>query len=95
MLQCPPSHDLVPPNHSPLSPTRQLLTYGERESPDDICAKIDAVTPEDILRVGQRLIASEPSFVTFGDLENSHMPPYDLVCQALALGRKEKGGGSE
>ena len=82
VLQCPPSHDLVPPNHSPLSPTRQLLTYGERESPDDICAKIDAVTAEDIMRVGRRAIASNPTVVGYAN-DLSHMPAHQLFVDAL------------
>jgi processing peptidase subunit alpha len=40
---------------------RQILTYGERESAESICHKIDNVTVEDIMRVGQRAVKSGAS----------------------------------
>eukprot|EP00935_MAST-01C_sp_MAST-1C-sp1_P002885 g2885.t1 len=60
---------------------RQILTYGERESAESICEKIDAVTVDDIMRVGQRAISSVPTIVSYGNLR--HMPDYDLVANYL------------
>lgn len=60
---------------------RQLLTYGKRESVDDICQKIDAVTKEDILRVGARALKSAPTVVSHGNLAT--LPEYNLIATAL------------
>ena len=61
---------------------RQLLTYGFREHPVDVCAKIDAVTAEDIMRVGRRAIASNPTVVGYAN-DLSHMPAHQLFVDAL------------
>ena len=61
---------------------RQLLTYGFREHPADVCAKIDAVTAEDIMRVGRRAIASNPTVVGYAN-DLSHMPAHQLFVDAL------------
>jgi predicted Zn-dependent peptidase len=57
------------------------LTYGKRESVDDICQKIDAVTKEDILRVGARALKSAPTVVSHGNLAT--LPEYNLIATAL------------
>lgn len=60
---------------------RQLLTYGERESVEDICNKIDSVTTDDILRVGRRALTCAPTIVHHGNLSTA--PDYNLVATAL------------
>ena len=37
---------------------RQVATYGKRESADEMCAKIDKVTEEDLMREARHAIAS-------------------------------------
>ena len=40
-----------------------MLCYGKIESPESICAKIDAVTPEDLIRVATNFLNSKSSLV--------------------------------
>jgi len=57
---------------------RQYATYGERESPASVCAKIDAVRTEDITAVAQRMLRTPPAVGAVGhDLKN--VPPYDAI----------------
>jgi processing peptidase subunit alpha len=66
---------------------RQVATYGKRESSNAVCRRIDAVTKEDLMRVAQRGLASNPSVVAYGDL--THIPDniHELVTQALRAGQ--------
>jgi hypothetical protein len=41
------------------------------ESPESICAKIDAVTPQDLQRVAAKFLESKPSVASFGDVNVS------------------------
>lgn len=66
---------------------RQLLTYGMRESPESVCAKIDAVTAADIQRVVQSAMAHPPSLVYSGDLKL--FPSYEQVVGGLTEGLKQ------
>lgn len=63
---------------------RQLLTYGMRESPESVCAKIDQVTTADIQRVVQAAMAHPPSLVYSGDLKL--FPSYEQVVGGLKEG---------
>lgn len=63
---------------------RQLLTYGLRESPEVVCAKIDAVTADDIQRVMVEAMAHKPSLVYSGDL--AQFPQYEQVVAGLEEG---------
>ncbi|KAF1325894.1 Mitochondrial-processing peptidase subunit alpha-like, partial [Globisporangium splendens] len=63
---------------------RQLLTYGMRESPESVCAKIDQVTAEDIQRIVQEAMTHPPSLVYSGDLKL--FPNYDQVIGGLKEG---------
>merc|ERR1719506_3544731 len=45
---------------------RQFQTYGERVDPQDICARIDAVTKDDIRRVAQTAMSGPPSVSAVG-----------------------------
>ncbi|DAZ97009.1 TPA: hypothetical protein N0F65_011924 [Lagenidium giganteum] len=63
---------------------RQLLTYGYRESPESVCAKIDQVTADDIQRVVQQALEHPPSLVYSGDLQR--FPQYEHVVAGLQEG---------
>lgn len=65
---------------------RQLLTYGMRESPESVCAKIDQVTAADIQRVVQEAMQHPPSLVYSGDLKL--FPGYEQVLGGLKEGLK-------
>jgi processing peptidase subunit alpha len=45
---------------------RQILTYGEREDAASMCAKIDAVTKENIREIVQKAIVKPPTVSTVG-----------------------------
>lgn len=63
---------------------RQLLTYGLRESPESVCAKIDAVTADDLQRIVRAAMAHPPSLVYSGDLKL--FPQYEQVVAGLTEG---------
>ncbi|KAL9187943.1 hypothetical protein ACHAXT_006321 [Thalassiosira profunda] len=59
---------------------RQILTYGQREDARTMCAKIDAVTKEDIQKVVQKAMEKPPTLATVGiDIKN--VPRVDEVKQ--------------
>jgi len=58
---------------------RQLLTYGKYETPVDICKRIDAVTPEGIQKAAQKLLKSNLTLASFGDV--SSVQQYDEVAK--------------
>ena len=66
---------------------RQVATYGKRESSEAVCLRIDAVTKNDLMRVAQRGLKSNPSVVAYGDL--THIPDniHELVKSALQNGQ--------
>lgn len=61
---------------------RQLLEYGHRETPQQMCAKIDAVTAEDIMNVARRMFMKPPSIGCVG-YDVSKLPDYSEVLQWL------------
>lgn len=64
---------------------RQILTYGKREDAATMCAKIDAVTKEDIREVVQKALLKPPTLSTVG-LDISKVPKVEEVTQWLAQG---------
>eukprot|EP00741_Cyanophora_paradoxa_P009290 tig00000144_g8999.t1 len=48
---------------------RQLLIYGKRFTPEELCAQIDAVSPADLQRVAQRFLKSNPTISVVGDAQ--------------------------
>lgn len=59
---------------------RQFAAYGERRSPASLCAKIDAVTAQDLMDVAKRMLKSKPAIGVVGhDLSN--VPPYEVIQQ--------------
>jgi processing peptidase subunit alpha len=56
---------------------RQILTYGHREDTVKMCAKIDAVTKEEIMELARRaFFNSPPTLAAVGD-DLSNVPKYD------------------
>ncbi|RLN85772.1 hypothetical protein BBJ28_00007056 [Nothophytophthora sp. Chile5] len=66
---------------------RQLLTYGLRETPESVCAKIDQVTAADIQRVVKEAMQHPPSLVYSGD--SSKFPQYEQVVSGIDEGLKQ------
>ena len=62
--------------------TRQMVGIGKRIPPDELCAKIAAVSQQDIQRVAQKAVKSPPAFAAYGDC--SHLPEYHLVKEFFA-----------
>ena len=68
---------------------RQILTYGKREDAATMCAKIDAVTKEDIRRVVQKAMKKPPTLATVGiDIKN--VPRVDEITKWLGRGPTKK-----
>ncbi|XP_013419990.1 mitochondrial-processing peptidase subunit alpha [Lingula anatina] len=71
---------------------RQVLASGERKSAEWYIEKIGAVTEEDIQRVANRMLRTQPAVAAMGNLEQ--LPSYDKIANALVKGysRKFLGG---
>ena len=77
---------------------RQYITFGKRVDPAALCAKIDAVTAEDIMEVGKRILhanctpgslsAPGPAVSCVGE-NVSHMVDYDTIKTFSAGFRQE------
>lgn len=59
---------------------RQQVTYGKRDSPSMICAKIDAVTAEDVMAVAAHMLKHRPSVGCVGH-DLSYLPSYDEIAE--------------
>jgi hypothetical protein len=53
---------------------RQILSHGKRMDPPELCRRIQAVTPADLMRVMRTALLQPPSFAAVGDL--STLPDY-------------------
>jgi processing peptidase subunit alpha len=58
--------------------SRQIITFGYREDPIELCKKIDAITSKDVMAVAQNMLQQPPSIGVVG-MDVSHMPPYEDV----------------
>jgi len=68
---------------------RQILTYGKREDAQTMCAKIDAVTKEDIRDVVRKAVQKPPTVSTVGiDIRN--VPMVEEVREWLGKGLTKK-----
>ena len=68
---------------------RQILTYGKREDAATMCAKIDAVTKEDIQQVVKKALMKPPTLSTVGvDIKN--VPTVGEVAQWLGQSHPKK-----
>lgn len=59
---------------------RQFLTYGYRKPAEVICAEIDAVTAEDIMKVASKMLDGPPAVACVGE-DVSHLPSYRDIKQ--------------
>ena len=57
---------------------RQYMTYGFRHSSADLCAQIETVTTQDILRISQKMLSTPPSVGCVGP-NLSQVPKYELI----------------
>ena len=71
---------------------RQVLEYGRRQMPMELCEQIDAVTTEDIRRTVDQMVMSEPTLVTIGSTSTLPDDAVEIVRRALGSGRHHKGG---
>ena len=60
---------------------RQMLLHNKVIPTDDIVAKIDAVTLDDILNAAQFLFSSTPTYTLLGDLKS--YPSYETIQESL------------
>ena len=58
---------------------QQLLTDGVYVTPEEICARIDAVTPEDIQRVVAMALDQNPSLACIGE-DIRGVPSHEVIC---------------
>ena len=49
---------------------RQMLIYGRPVPAEEIVAKVDAVTADDVVRVAERLFSTKPTLSAIGPLAN-------------------------
>ena len=80
---------------------RQVAIYGKRAPPEDICAKIDAVTQDDILKLAADMLKSRVSVGCAGH-DLSHIPAYadiDAFVRQMKVALEQniqpKGGGGQ
>ena len=57
---------------------RQVATFGRRQTLQEMTQMVDAVTEEDILRIGRYMCAAPPSMAAHGE-DLSRVPPYEQV----------------
>ncbi len=57
---------------------RQILSYGYHESAEEICPRIDAVTAEDIMKLVQPTLETNPSLSAVGS-DLSAIPSTDVI----------------
>lgn len=65
---------------------RQILCYGERETPGATCDKIAAVTKADIAAAAKAALGSAPTVTAYGDV--SAMPSYESFAAQFASYKK-------
>ena len=68
---------------------RQILTYGKREDAATMCAKIDAVTKEDIRDVVRNALKKPPTLSTVG-IDIGNVPKIEELAQWLGRGLLKK-----
>jgi processing peptidase subunit alpha len=58
---------------------RQVATFGRRQTLQEMTAAVDAVSEEDILRIGSYMCAAPPSVAAHGE-DLSKVPPFEQVA---------------
>lgn len=61
---------------------RQVIGHGYRRKPQEYLEKIDSVSAEDIVRIGERMLAGRPSLVGYGDI--GKLASYEALDDAVA-----------
>ena len=80
-------HDARPAVERQVEDTaRQILCYGERETPGSTCDKIAAVTKADIAAAAKAALGSAPTVTAYGDV--SAMPSYESFAAQFASYKK-------
>lgn len=59
---------------------RQFITYGKREPAGDICAKIDAVSEKDLMKVANLMMEHPPAIACVGE-DVSFLPSFEDIKQ--------------
>jgi len=62
---------------------RQLLVYGRLFTTEEIVAKLESITCDDISRVAKRLFSTTPTVTALGPI--SKVESYDRICERLIL----------
>jgi len=62
---------------------KNILVFGKRTPPQEICDKIDQVTENDIKDILRTILKSKPTVIAYGNLQT--MPPYDAVAHLFAI----------
>ncbi len=62
-------------------PPAQIVMLGQRFPPSELCARIAAVTADDIQRIVVRALKSKPSMAVYGEAPNV---AYDDVARIFA-----------
>lgn len=57
---------------------RQLITFGHREDPIQLCKKIDAITQKDLMNVASKMLLNDPCVSVVGQ-DLSHVPNYNDI----------------
>lgn len=60
---------------------RQMLVFGRIIPTEEMTAKIDAITAEDITKIANRIFASKPVYTLVGDIDGH--PDYDELRRLL------------
>jgi len=61
---------------------RQTLVYGERVTPETLCAQIAKVTVADLNNVASTMLKTPPSVAVYGD--TTAVPRYDIIAKQFA-----------
>lgn len=57
---------------------RQIITYGHRQAPELLCAKIDQVTANDLMLVARKMVLTPPSIGIVGP-NLTRIPRYEDI----------------
>ena len=60
---------------------RQIMYYGKRQTGAELSAQLKKISAEDVKRVSDKLLSSQPVVVAYGDI--SQMPSYQAIAAAL------------
>jgi len=71
---------------------RQVLSYGERKSAQELSDLIEKVTIDDAMRVARRILSSKPTLVVYTPEKYVKLiPSYDQLCDWFHTALNENG----